>query len=218
MPRSRCVLLLGGTFDPVHNGHLALGEYFTRLLKPDELRLIPAGNPWQKQALHAAPEDRVEMLRRAFEPHKIPIVVDQQEIQRHTATFTIDTLRAIRAELGAAASIVFLLGADQLLQLDTWHDWLLLFDYAHVCAASRPGFTLDASRIPEAVTQEFARRAGSPKKIRTTPHGLTFLAENLAIDISATEIRAALRQGKRPDTLIPARVLDYIEQHQLYKN
>lgn len=214
----RCIALLGGSFDPVHNGHVALGEYFARLLMPDELRIIPAGNPWQKHGLQASAHDRVEMVRRAFDRQSVPVTIDQQEIRRETATFTIDTLRAVRAELGPQASIVFLLGADQLHHLHSWQEWQTLFDHAHLCAASRPGFAIDALHLPADVAHEFTRRAGTPDQIRNTPHGLTCLASNLAVDVSSTEIRSALQRGERPASLIPARVLDYIEQHHLYKS
>lgn len=214
----RCVVLLGGSFDPVHNGHVALGDYFVKLLVPDELRILPTGNPWQKPQLRATSENRIEMIRQAFDKQPIPVKIDQQEIQRDGATYTIDTLRAVRAELGVQTSIVFLLGADQLHQLDTWQEWQKLFELAHICAASRPGFTTEDSRIPSAVVREFSRRAATPGQIRDTPHGLTYLASNLAVDISATQIRNALQRGERPESQIPPGVLDYIEQHHLYQS
>ena len=214
----RCVAILGGSFDPVHNGHVALGKHFIALLAPDELRLIPAGKPWQKSHLEASGADRVAMLRCAFDKQVIPVTIDQQEIERHTATYTIDTLRALRTELGPQTSIVFLMGADQLQQLHTWKEWQHLFDYAHLCTAARPGFALDASHMTPAVAQEFARRAGTPAQIRTTPQGLTYLAPDLALDISATEIRSALQRGDQLESLIPPRVLDYIKQRHLYQN
>ena len=213
-----CIALLGGSFDPVHNGHVALGEFFVRLLNADGLRIIPAGNPWQKHGLQAPAADRVEMVRCAFDNMPLSVVIDLQEIDRRTATYTIDTLKVIRSELGEAASLVFLIGADHLQQLDTWHEWQRLFDYAHVCAAARPGFALDAAHVPAVVRAEFARRAGTPQQIRNTAYGMTYLAENFAADISATEIRAALQHGQRPEALVPSGVLDYIEQHHLYKN
>ena len=214
----RCIVLLGGSFDPVHNGHLALASYFAKLLVPDELRIVPAGNPWQKSGLHATPEQRIEMIAHAFERFAVPVTIDRQEILRGGATYTIDTLRAIRAEVGPDVSLAFLIGADQLQQLDTWKEWQRLFDHAHVCAASRPGFGIDVAHLPAKVSHEFARRSAPPGQIRDTPHGLACLASNLAVDISATEIRAALQRGERPDSLIPAGVLDYIKSHHLYEN
>lgn len=214
----RCIVLLGGSFDPVHNGHLALADYFVQLLQPDELRIIPAGNPWQKHGLQASAGDRVAMVQRAFDAQRVPTRIDRQEIERDSATYTIDTLRAVRAELGADVSLVFLIGADQLQHLNTWQQWDRMFDHAHICAASRPGFALDAGHVPQDVTRQFAARAGTPDRIRATPHGLAYLATDLEVDISATAIRAALQRGERPDALVPAGVLDYIEQHHLYRN
>jgi len=214
----RCIALLGGSFDPVHNGHVALGEYFAKLLFPDELRLLPASNPWQKSNLQAGAEDRIAMLRLAFERQAFPVVIDRQEIERNGATYTIDTLRAIRAELGPQTSLAFLIGADQLQKLNTWKDWRQLFDFAHICAASRPGFALDAAHVPAEVAQEFARRIATPEQIRDSPSGLVYLATNLAFDVSATAIRTALQGGELAESLIPPAVLDYIQHHHLYQN
>ncbi|MBC7488753.1 MAG: nicotinate (nicotinamide) nucleotide adenylyltransferase [Glaciimonas sp.] len=213
-----CVVVLGGSFDPVHNGHVALAKYFVALFASDLLRVIPTGNPWQKRGLEASAMDRVEMVRRAFSGQAVEVCIDQQEIERHKATFTIDTLQSLRTELGPEASIIFLMGTDQLQHLNTWQGWDKLFNYAHLGVAPRPGFALDASQVSPEVTREFTRRAATPKQIRQSPHGLTHLAANLFIDISATKIRSALHTGNKPDSLIPAAVLDYIEQRHLYKN
>jgi len=215
------VELLGGSYDPVHHGHVALGAHFAQLLQVDQLRVIPAGLPWQKSTLKATPRQRAEMVALAFAGAPYGVVVDMQEIERGEqglATYTIDTLRQVRAELGASASISFLMGADQLQRLDTWHEWQALFDYAHICVAARPGFNLATAGLPPAVAEAFSRRLGTPEQIRNTPHGLTYLAQDFAVDISATEIRAALQRGESANSLIPPLVLDYIEQHNLYKS
>ncbi|MDL2358270.1 MAG: nicotinate-nucleotide adenylyltransferase [Pseudomonadota bacterium] len=212
-----CVALLGGSFDPVHHGHVALAALFSTLLRPDQLRVVPAGRPWQKDGLHASAADRVAMLAMAFRAAALDVVIDHQEIDRAAPTYTIDTLRQVRAELGPEASIVFLMGADQLQQLDSWRDWRALFDYAHIGVAARPGFTLAHAALPAVVAQEIATRQGSLEQLRTTPSGRVFLAEALAVDISATQIRAALQRGEQANSLIPPVVLDYIQQHNLYK-
>lgn len=215
------VALLGGSYDPVHHGHVALGAHFAQLLQVDQLRVIPAGLPWQKSTLKATPRQRAEMVALAFAGAAYDVVVDLQEIERGEqglATYTIDTLRQVRAELGPSASISFLMGADQLQRLDTWHEWQALFDYAHICVAARPGFNLATAGLPPAVAEAISRRLGTPEQIRNTPHGLTYLAQDFAVDISATEIRAALQRGDSANSLIPPLVLDYIEQHNLYKS
>jgi nicotinate-nucleotide adenylyltransferase len=198
-----------------------LGTHFAGLLQVDQLRVIPAGLPWQKSTLKATPRQRADMVALAFAGQPYSVVVDLQEIERGEqglATYTIDTLRQVRAELGPSASIAFLMGADQLQRLDTWHEWQALFDYAHICVAARPGFSIATAGLPPAVAEAFSSRLGTPEQIRNTPHGLTYLAQDFAVDISATEIRAALQRGESANSLIPPLVLDYIEQHNLYKS
>ena len=215
---TRCVAILGGSFDPIHVGHVALAEIFLKRLQPDEFRVMPAGNPWQKGGLAALPEQRVVMIRRAFAEKALPVVIDEREIKREGATYTIDTLRELRDELGTQASLVFILGADQLEKLDSWRDWQQLFDYAHLCVGARPGYSMEAAKLPEAVANEFALRAGTFEQIRNTPKGLCLLLDDLAVDVSATEIRAGLLRGERPQSWVPQAVLDYIDEFHLYRN
>ena len=211
-----CVALLGGSFDPVHHGHVALAALFAELLQPDELRIIPAGNPWQKSALHTSANDRVAMLELAFRDAQLNVMLDRQEIERAAPSYTVDTLRNVRAELGPDASIVFLMGADQLRQLDTWRDWRTLFDLAHIGVAARPGYDLNAAALPPAVATELQQRLATPAQLRNQPSGHAYLAQSLDVDISATQVRAALQRGEQANSLISAVVLDYIQQHNLY--
>lgn len=244
-----CVALLGGSFDPVHAGHVALAALFAVMLEPDQLRLVPAGNPWQKTPLHASAEDRIAMLALAFGDAGLPVVIDRQEVERTGASYTIDTLRNVRAEVGEQAAVVFLMGADQLMHLDSWRDWRALFALAHIGVAARPGYSLAAADLPAAVASELRQRQGSAADLRASAAGRVLLAETLAVDISATAIRRALRypSEQAPDrhrpadgpeqqnqqdqhdqhhqrgslhdgSLIAPVVLDYIQQHHLYKN
>jgi nicotinate-nucleotide adenylyltransferase len=216
-----CVALLGGSFDPVHLGHVALAALFARELAPDELRIMPAGQPWQKKAgLEAGDADRVAMLELAFRDAGFAASIDTREITRRTPTYTVETLRELRAELGAEASIVFLMGADQLQKLDTWRDWRAMFDLANFGIAARPGYRLDEAALPPAVAAELAHRYGTADDARSSPAGRVCVAHTLAVDISATQVRAALHAGKAPDAgaLLAPQVLDYIQQHNLYKS
>ena len=218
---SACIALLGGSFDPVHHGHVALARLFADLIRPDELRVLPA-RPWQKAALKASDEQRVAMLSLAFADAGLPVTIDRRELELGSPSYTVETLRGLRAELGAEASIVFLMGADQLQNLDSWRDWQQLFALANLGVAARPGYTLDQDALPPAVARELAPRLAPPGQVRTTPAGLVCMAHTLAVDISATQVRAALRQGgdSRTDVnlLVSPVVLDYIQHHNLYKS
>lgn len=221
-----CVALLGGSFDPVHHGHVALAELFAHLLQPSELRVLPAGRPWQKRAgLEASDADRVAMLRLAFRDSAAPVAIDTREIERAAPTYTVETLRELRAELGPDASIVFLMGADQLQKLDTWRDWRELFALANFGVAARPGYRLDEAALPAAVAHELAQRRSTPEAVSASPAGRVCLVHTLAVDISATQVRTALHAGAgeaegAPDVsaLLAPQVLDYIQQHNLYKS
>jgi nicotinate-nucleotide adenylyltransferase len=225
---TQCIALLGGSFDPVHHGHVALARLFCELLHPDALRVLPA-KPWQKSSLQASDEARVAMLELAFRElgdSGLPVIIDRREIERGSATYTVETLRGLREELGPEASIVFLMGADQLQNLDSWRDWQSLFTLANIGVAARPGYTLEQEALPPAVASALAPRLAPPEQVRTTPSGLVCLAHTLAVDISATQVRAVLHRGGEPGTdaravlnsLVPPVVLDYIQQHHLYKN
>jgi nicotinate-nucleotide adenylyltransferase len=225
---THCIALLGGSFDPVHHGHVALARLFCDLLHPDALRVLPA-KPWQKSSLQASDAARVAMLELAFGElgdSGVPVIIDRREIERGSATYTVETLRGLREEFGPEASIVFLMGADQLQNLDSWRDWQSLFALANIAVAARPGYTLEQEALPPAVARELAPRLAPPGQVRTTPAGLVCLAHTLAVDISATQVRAALHEGYEGHTeakaevnsLVPRVVLDYIQQHHLYKN
>jgi nicotinate-nucleotide adenylyltransferase len=220
-----CLALLGGSFDPVHDGHVALAGLFARQLAPDELRIMPAGQPWQKKnGLQASDLERVAMLKLAFGGAMFRTVIDTREIERDTPTYTVETLRELRAELGPDASIVFLMGADQLQKLDSWRDWRSLFELTNFGIAARPGYRLDAAALPPAVARELAQRLATPEEVRASKAGRICLAHTLAVDISATEVRAALRadanadERKKVSALLAPQVLDYIQQHNLYKS
>jgi nicotinate-nucleotide adenylyltransferase len=222
---ARRVGLLGGTFDPVHEGHLALARHFARVLDLNELILLPAGQPWQKPGVTAA-QHRLAMTRAAAASLALPgvtVSVDADEIEHNGPTYTVETLRRWRAKNASnrTAALTLLMGADQLLHLDSWHEWRELFALAHLGVASRPGF--DFGALPGAVAQEVAARRAPAATLAATPHGHLLIDATLALDISATEIRrdlpACVASGQRIGSTaekLPAAVWDYILQHHLY--
>lgn len=222
MPSVR-IGLLGGTFDPIHEGHLTLGQLFARSLAFDELILMPAGQQPQKQRISPA-EHRLAMTRLAAAGLaqsfaqaglRARITVSTQEIERAGPSYTVDTLRALREQIGPGASLSLLIGSDQLVRLDTWHAWRSLFDLAHVCVATRPGF--DWFSAPPAIRDEIARRRVGASTVKSTPNGHILLDDSLALNISATGLRAQLAAptGKRPQ--VPSAVWQYIVAHHLYQ-
>ncbi|WP_322033320.1 nicotinate-nucleotide adenylyltransferase [Paraburkholderia sp. J76] len=225
----RRVGLLGGTFDPIHEGHLALARHFARVLGLNELILLPAGQPWQKPGVTEA-QHRLAMTRAAAGSLALPgvtVTVDADEIGHDGPTYTVETLRRWRAKSAsnANAALTLLMGADQLLHLDSWHEWRELFALAHLGVASRPGFGFDDdfTALPPEVAREAAARRASAATLARTPHGHLLVDDTLALDVSATEIRrdlpACVASGQRRGTAadkLPAAVWDYILQHHLY--
>ena len=221
----RRVGILGGTFDPIHNGHLALARQFVELLQLTELILLPAGQPWQKTDVSQA-RHRLAMTQLAAQTLHCAgttVSVATNEIDQNSPTYTTETLaqwRAQEEQSGAApASLALLIGADQLLKLDTWRNWKQLFEYAHLCAENRPGF--DASGIPAAVAQEIARRRVDAPAVQRSTHGGILVDETLAIDLSATAIRQHIheRLAGRHETSehVPPAVWHYIRKNHLYR-
>jgi nicotinate-nucleotide adenylyltransferase len=144
---NKVIGILGGTFDPPHWGHIRLAEYFSRELVLDELIWLPSGEPWQKGAHITPAKDRLAMtmaaadvLREEFQTKHISTVVtvDPMEIDRSGSSYTIDSAKEFRQQFGPDVSLIWLMGADSLLQLYTWNDWRDLSRYIHLAVASRP--------------------------------------------------------------------------------
>lgn len=224
-PCARRVGILGGTFDPIHNGHLALARRAVELLQLTELILLPAGQPWQKTDVSAA-HHRLTMTQLAAEQLSFAttrVTVARDEIDHQGPTYTTETLRHWRTREAQAglepASLALLVGADQLLRLDTWRDWRSLFELAHICVATRPGFD-PADAAPE-VAAEIAMRRSDAANILSRTHGGILIDDALAIDLSATEIRQHMNQrlaGRDASSEhVPPAVWHYIQQNHLYK-
>ncbi len=208
------IVIFGGSFDPVHSGHVAIAELMNSLLNPTQLRIIPTGWSLQKNAFHANSTHRLAMLALAFKElaGKVPVVIDEQEIKRAELgmpSYSVETLTHLRNEYGNDASLVFLIGADQLQQLQHWKNWTNLFNLAHIVIIQRPGF--DPNMLDRSVANEISGRTGSLDQLRTQPFGCTFTCTDLNIDISSTQIR-----NRNNLSAVPVDVLNYIQQHQLY--
>jgi nicotinate-nucleotide adenylyltransferase len=217
-PEAAAIGLLGGSFDPVHVGHLQLARDAVEQLGLSELRFVPAAQPWQKAPLtDSAHRAHMIVLAIGTEPR---FVLDLREIERGGASYTIDTLRELRGQLGAAVPIVLVLGADQIERLDTWRDWRALLEYAHIAVARRNDAVITLNDALQTYYNEhWARRDG----VRQRPCGHVVEIDMRPVAASATAIRALLREAPAPQrdarlaASVPGAVLDYIRTHHLYR-
>ena len=212
------VAILGGTFDPVHYGHLRLAADVRAALHLPEVRLVPAADPPHRGRTQASSADRVAMLELAV--REFPgLAIDLREIERGGKSYTVDTLAGLRAE-GRERPIALLVGADAFRGFPSWHRWNELFALAHVVVVPRPGVLLTQD-LPAALEHEWrARLTADPQALRERTAGTIYVQPVSAQPISASEIRAALARGARPVEiagLLPAAVLAYIESKHLYR-
>ncbi len=207
----RRIGLLGGSFDPVHVGHLALGRAAQSALLLDEVRFIPAGIAWQKGGAAASADDRVAMLQLALAATP-DWTIDHCELRRPGASYTIDTLLELRAALGPEPALVLLLGADQFRNLPTWHRFAELPLHCHLAVTQRAPRQL--SDLPAALEELLAERGSDA--LPDTPAGRIVFFNMPPVPVSSSGIRAQLAAGQRPAELLPAGVLDYIEHNRLY--
>jgi len=211
------VAVLGGTFDPVHYGHLRLAAEVRTALALPEIRLVPAADPPHRAPPVASAGDRVAMLELAL-PEFPGLVLDTREIARGGKSYTVDTLAELRQE-NSAASLVLLVGADAFRGLPAWHRWRELFDLAHLVVVPRPDVPLDD--LPGPLAGEWrARFTGDPRLLRSRIGGSIYLQPVTAQPVSSTAVRDALADGSaataRIAGLLPAAVLAYIESKRLY--
>lgn len=210
--------LLGGTFDPIHYGHLRLAEELAEVLNISQVRIIPAGNPPHRGQPRAAAAHRLEMVRRAVAGNP-RFLLDTREIDKTGPCYSVDTLAALRAELPPATSLVLFMGGDAFLGLTTWHEWRRLFDLAHIAVAHRPGYSLASweDALPDPLrTLLSTRRCEQAAEIAEKPAGRVFLHTITQLDISASQIRDRALRGKSLRYLLPDPVIHYINENHLY--
>ena len=211
--------IFGGTFDPIHYGHLRLAQEIIETAKLAEVRFIPSGTPPHRTRPGADPQHRVEMVNLAIAGNA-HFTCDDRETKRTGKGYTYDTLAELRQQIGRQRSLAMLLGADAFLDLATWHRWRELFDLAHIIVAYRPGYPIDTwqARMQASLAHEYAvRYMQQPLAVHLAPAGGISAVSMTGLDISATFVRTAVHAGASPRYLLPDAVLDYIETHGLYR-
>jgi len=205
--------VLGGTFDPVHYGHLRPALEVYELLGLSELRLIPCRVPPHRPPPEAPAYHRLAMVERAITGVS-GFRADARELARPGPSFTVDTLSELREEIGPECPLLLLMGMDAFAGLPGWHQWREIPLLAHVVVAHRPG-TAPAMDSPYL---GLAPATGSVAALRNDAQGRTFFQPVTQLDISATGIRECLRAGRSTQFLLPGSVRHYIAEHRLYRD
>lgn len=208
-------ILYGGTFDPVHDGHLAVADAAAALFNSD-VSLLPSADPPHRPPPGASAQQRAAMLDLAIEGHS-RLHVDRRELLRTGPSYSVDTLREVRSEVGPHAPLAWLLGADAFRELHTWHDWRALFGLAHLLVAARPGHAL-GGLIPELQAEVTPRWTDDPSALYGAASGLLLRLDLQPRPDSATALRRQLAVGASIDGLVPAAIAIYIREHRLYRS
>lgn len=207
--------LTGGTFDPIHFGHLRMAQEFADNLQLSAVRFIPAAIPPHKSAPIVSAEHRSAMVRLGIAGNSI-FSCDERELHRVGASYTIDTLKSLRDELGADISLVLLMGSDAFSKFDTWHHWQEIIQLCHIALVQRP---IEGNQEPlSEALQSFLKShyTENTDDLHSKPSGLLTMQTVTALEISSTAIRKYLQQQNSVRYLLPDSIIEYIRTHQLY--
>ena len=217
-PVNTPIAVLGGTFDPVHFGHLRIASETAALLKLPEVRLLPSKAPVHRATPGASSAQRLAMLRLAVAG--VPsLAVDDRELTRNAPSFAVLTLESMRAEF-PLRPLIWLLGVDAFVQINHWYEWQHLFDLAHFVVLNRPGFAVSQALSPALSEVWQGRLTRSTEALSATTHGSIYLHTVTPQAASATAIRNTIAAGATDEALLPflpQPVLAYIRLHQLYR-
>lgn len=208
--------LLGGTFDPIHHGHLRLAEEMATALNLAEVRIMPAGVPPHRAAPLAEATQRRAMVQLAIGANP-RFSLDASELERPGPGYMVDTLKTMRDRLGDSRAIVLILGADAFSGLTTWRHWPRLFELCHFAIALRPGYADWERNLPDDLAGMYRERYSDDAQVLTESLSGRIVQRAITqLDISATRIRTDISAGRSPRYLLPDAVLDYIDQQRLY--
>ena len=204
--------VFGGTFDPIHYGHLRTAFEVLQALRLSEVRLMPCGTPPHRDAPIAPDDLRVAMVRAATSDLH-GFVVDESELSRGGPSYSVDTLAALRAE-HPQASIALIIGMDAFLELPKWHRWEELLDFAHIVVAHRPGWRApDMGPLGELLAERGTHRVDD---LHSAKAGHIFILDVTQLEISSTEVRDLVSAGRDPRFLMPDAVRDIVRSSGCY--
>ena len=212
----KSILLFGGTFDPVHNGHLAMASDALVESGAAHLTILPAGNPYQRGRMPLASAlHRTAMLNIAFGGMK-DVLIDSRELERDGPTFTIDTLRELRLAHGDGAALTWLIGGDAFARLDSWRHWQSLFALANFAVVLRQGSPHPLGSASDALRMYLVGRQAESSALSHSTFGKVAVLAAMVPGVSSTDIRERLKNHQSIRGLASDGVCDYIEHHRLY--
>lgn len=210
---NRTIGILGGTFDPIHLGHLTLATQMQKEFNLDHIRIIPCYRNGDKPQPIASNHQRINMIKRAI-AHQHLLQFDDIEIQRQRVSYTLETLQALKLKF-PYQPLAFILGMDTFLSLPTWHKWEEIFTYAHLLLANRPNYHIPTPSLSQEILT--AKLEPNHAMVHWYPNGKIFLANFSLGDISSAQIRQLLRYGCTPRHLLPDPVHNFIQQNKIYQ-
>lgn len=211
--QQRAIGFLGGTFDPIHFGHLRPALEITELLALQQLYLMPNHIAPHKAQSHANAQQRSDMVKLAIQDQE-HINIDTRELNRQTPSYTIDTLKELKAQYPHTA-ICFIMGMDSLESFDSWYQWQDILNYCHLIISHRPGFHAQFNATVEKLVTQCSTT--DKQDLHRLDSGRIYFQATSQLDISSTHIRALLSNKKSIDYLVPESVNNYIKQYQLYQ-
>jgi len=212
----RRIAVYGGTFDPIHRGHLEVGRAVVRQFALDELLLVPAHRPPHKTARVIADAYHRYAMAALGTLDEARLKVSTVELEAPERPYTFETLGRLREALGPEAALFFVMGADSFEELNLWREPERILDSANVIVITRPRHALGAAHLPARFTANLADLRGGRVEA-AAPAGGVYLTDAVNIDVSSTEIRRRVRDGEAIDDQVPPRVADYIRKYELYR-
>jgi nicotinate-nucleotide adenylyltransferase len=208
------IALLGGTFNPIHFGHLNLANCLVDYLHVESVRMIPCAIPPHRETPSVSAEQRLAMLQLAIDDHPL-LTSDDLELRKSTPSYSIETVQQIRQQVGEETPLFFCIGMDSLLTIDSWHHWQQLLDYCHLAICPRPGYKLPIKgHLAEWIEQNLC---DDIDRIKTLAQGCLHLCKIPLKDISSTAIRDSIKCAQSIDHLTPKSVVNFIIKHSLYE-
>jgi len=210
---SQAIGFLGGSFDPIHHGHLVPAIDVAQHLQLQQLFLMPNHIAPHKAGSHCNAEQRTEMVKLAIK-NTPQLSIDTRELNRDSASYTVETLKEIQAQY-PNTPICFIMGMDSLIHFDSWYQWQDILNYCHLVICARPGWKGEFNARVQALLNK--HQTHNMADLHNSPCGKIYFQKATQLDISSTQIRHNIKHDISIENLLPTLVYDYIKEHQLYK-